>query len=435
MKNIEGGTFLIEANKKVPEKIIKTEQEARLFVEQNRKSKSFLLDLAREHNPEFQKSVVEVPPILIYGTVDPVGNVSELLTMMSMAKKIDVPIVLILDDVCHDLRSCSERIMKPSFDMVGMRGRRLDEEIRFDVPAYQVLPGELMDMLMSFGFAEFGTLAEAYEVSLYLLVEEFFGEKAFACLAVLRTSEIFGKDSVLGQVSLELLRKKVTEVGVEMAKEKLVFLHVGGEKIYSNDSRFDEFNLGQLYGAGGSLGGTAHVSLTTMLLDKEIFGDYTHPLILAEKDTASGANFATVYEKLLVGNEQGKIAVSGIRRIKASKLQSGGDGIDPLVLLSILKTKNEGVVIRKLIEESVEDAFLFGEKVTREKELILSEPALIKTGKISLLKEKMGVDGSLLISMGIDRRVIGSTLLVLAEMMLAGNLKDKNQISEIIKRI
>lgn len=436
MKNIEGGTFLAEASKKVPEKLIRSQQEAVEFVEKNKIDKSFLLDLARNCNREFQNGIEKVPPILIYGTVDPVGNVSELLTMMQMSDKLQVPMVLILDDVCHDLNSCAERIMAPSFDTFGLNGKYSTDSVRFtEILADEVLPEEIILMMRNLRLSNAVSLSEAYEAGLYLLAKEFFGDSAFQKLAILRTSEIFGGNSLLGQIPLSLLREKVISVGQSLDKERLVFLHVDGEKIYSDDERFDSFNLSDLYTAGGSLGGTAHVSLTTMLLDDQLFGKNVHPLLLAEKDTGSGANFASVYKELLKSEFQAKIVVSGIRRIKASRTQTGGDGVDPLVLLFLLNECSDGLVYKRMIVDIISDAYKHGEKVVREKELVLSDSAAVSAAKVALLKEKLGIDGSLLISMGVDKKKIGHTLLNLSDMMLQGEFNSKAELLETIKSI
>lgn len=437
MKNIEGGTFLMEASRRVPEKIIKSAVEGAIFAEQNKKSKSFLLDLSRKLNPEFQLGVDEVPPILIYGTVDPVGNVSELLTMMDMSRKIGVPTAIILDDVCHDLKSCASRIMMPSFDLVGMKGSRMDQKIGFNsVNAIDVLPNKLIDCLIGFGFSPNGTLADAYEASLYLIANEFFGDKALTELVLLRTSEIFSTDSMLGKIPLSFLREKVNVVAERMRKDRLVFLHVDGEKNFSDNSFFDDTSLGELYGVGGSLGGTAHVSLTTMLLDKRIFGDQAHPLILAEKNTSSGVNFATVYQSLLSGDmEENRIAITGVRRIKASRVQSGGDGIDPLVLLYLLKNSNDSSILRRMVTKQIENSFPTSETSVREREIILGDQSQKNINKVALLKEVMEVDGSILLSMGVDQRNVGKVLLFLAEKMISGELSSRDQINNFIKQI
>lgn len=430
-----GGTFLYEAKRRVPEKIIINDELGREFAERNKKSESFLLSTARNFNPEFQKGIDLVKPMLIYGTVDPVGNASELLTMMEMSRSLGVPTLIILDDVCHDLNSCGKRIMNDSFELVGMKGKRMEENLRFDkVKASEILPDKILEMLLEAGVSSDASLAESYEQGLYLLAYEFYGDLAFENLAYLRTSRLFSRDSFLGEMSLKALREKVKLVAKNTGQDSLVFIHVG-DKVMSDDPRFDGFCLADLYDSGGSLGGTAHVSITTMLLDREVFGVQTHPLILAEKDTSSGKNFASTYQTLLgKDSEENRIAVSGIRRIYASKNQSGGDGVDPLVLLYMLRKTKEGAVLKRAIEKQVQDAFPLLEGSSRNREIVLSDRNLLTSSKIALLKETYGIDGNTLMSMGIDKRKIGRVLSVLAEASLEQKITEE-LLLKIIKSI
>lgn len=434
MNFTEKGTFLQEAQRRVPEKIIINDTEGERFMESNKKDRSFLLSLGRELNPNFQLEVDEVKPILIYGTVDPVGNASELLTMMNMAIKLNAPMALTLDDVCHDLADCGVRVMTPSWNMAGLVGGDLPTGTRFtEVMAEKVLPVEIMNMLEEFGLNREVNLAEAYEAGLYLLAQVFFGERATENIVIMRSSVIFDSESMLGQIPLSLLRKKVEDVAVLSGKESLVFAHLEGEKIRSDNKTLEDLPLCDLYKMKGNLGGTAWVSLTTMLLDKNIFGDETHPLVLAEKDTTLGSNFASVYEKLLVEDvEANKIAISGIRRIKAIKKQGGGDGIDPLVLLYLLQDKNNGAVYKSIIEKQIGDGFPLVDGALREKELVLGDEVVINTHKVAMLKETFGVGGNELLAMGVDRKLISKTLLFLAERMIGGEIITKEDIKKFI---
>lgn len=431
--NLEGGTFLQEAQKRVPEKIIINDLKGERFVEENKRENSILLSLARSLNPNFQLGEKEVKPILFYGTVDPVGNVSELLTMMKMSQKLKTPMVLTLDDIAHGLISCNKRITDPSNFLAGIKSERQKTDLRFDqVMGMSVLPREMNDFLEEIGISTASSLSQIYEEGLYLLAYEFFGDEAFKNLAILRSSVIFGPNEPLGKMKIGFLRKKVSEVARNLGKESLVFLHFNGQIKRSGDSELDDISIAELYEQSGYLGGNSWVSLTALLLDKNIF-EQTHPLVLAEKDTSLGANFAAVYEKLLNGNvESNRVAVTGVRRIKASRFQEGGNGIDPLVLLYLIKNRKDGEIYKEVIEKHISDAFPQG--AAREKEIVL-EQAVINSAKLAKLKETKRIDGNTLIDMGVEKPKIGKALLALADAMLADGLRGDEEVIEIIKSI
>ncbi len=435
--SLERGTFLQEAQRRMPEKIITNIAEGRSFVEKYKKEESFLLDLCKDLNPGFSANERLVGPMLIYGTVDPVGNVSETLTMMVTAQKIGAKTAFLLDDVCHDLDSCHRRIMKDSYELLGMKLKRVDSNIRFnEVEAMRVLPDPIVEMLEENGLSDGASLAEAYECALYLLVEEVLGAGASSEITFLRASAVFSEDSVLGGVPLGELREMVKKAARVNKKEDLVFVHLNGEKIRTDFVELDKYNLSDLYKNGGSLGGTAVVAITTMFLDKSVFGENTHPLILAEKNTAFGGNFASVYEALLTKEHDAhRIAVSGVRRTKANKTQQGGDGIDPLVMTYLLKKNQRGPVYKKMLLDLVEDGFPLVEKTPRERELLVGDEATLKTAAIAMLKQKTGIDGGYVASLGVEYKKVGTVLLALADRWLLGELKNEDDVMKVISYI
>ena len=88
-----------------------------------------------------------------------------------------------------------------------------------------------------------------------------------------------------------------------------------------------------------------------------------------------------------------------------------------------------------MIEKIVEDCFPIENGSQREKEVILGEPAVVHVAKVTMLKERLGIGGNELIRMGVDKRLLGKTLLLLAEEMLRGGLRSELEIINFVQSI
>lgn len=171
------------------------------------------------------------------------------------------------------------------------------------------------------------------------------------------------------------------------------------------------------------MGGTAWVSLTAMMTDPESVpggGD----MILLEKDTSFGGNFASAYEVNLRRKTKSKIAISKIKRIYANKEQTGGDGVDPLVL-AILLSGSDGNILAGAIKE-----YFSGQ----ESKLILSDRNVLESQKNKLLKKSLGIDGKFVASMGISGQLIGKVLLELSELFCRGEFNSVEEARLLITK-
>lgn len=415
----EGGTFSQEIlNRMGKEILVKSKEDVDRMVAEGLLRSSFVERLAIENN-KFWNS--DERPAVLYGTVDGVGNVSETLMLLSAAETFGVGGVLTLDQNAHSFADSFKRITKPSLPLIGVKSEEIklkDGKVR-ELGLSEVFPESMLSKLENIRIKRDFSLAEAYSSALMYIGVKVFGLSAVEKLSIVDDQLIFG-ESGLGKMKTKVLLERVRRVSRALGKEKIVFAHVGEEKILS-DVDFGESTIGDLYNKGGWLGGTAWVSLTAMMTDPEAIpggGD----LILLEKDTALGGNFASSYEVNLRRNTKSKVAVSKIKRIYADKNQTGGDGIDPLVLAIMLSGK-DGDVLGEAISEYYKSA---------ESKIILSEKFVIDNQKIKLLKKDLGIDGKLMVSLGLKGSAIGKSLADIADLFCSGQITSVEEAKLII---
>lgn len=417
----EGGTFSQEILNRMGEEIlIKSKDDVDRMVVDGFLRPNFIEDLAIEGN-KFWNS--KERPAILYGTVDGVGNVAETLMLLAAAEKLDVGAVLTLDQNAHSFADSFKRITEPSLPLIGIKTEEVklkDGKVR-DLKLAEVFPDSMLTKLESIRISRDFSLAEAYSSALMYVAVKVFGLMAVEKLSIVDDQLLFG-DTALGTMKTRVLLERVRRVSRAMGKEKIVFAHIDDEKIFS-DADFGESTIKDLYKKGGWLGGTAWVSLTAMMTDPESIpggGD----LILLEKDTTFGGNFASAYEVNLRRKTKSKIAISKIKRIYANKEQTGGDGVDPLVL-AILLSGSDGNILAGAIKE-----YFSGQ----ESKLILSDRNVLESQKNKLLKKGLGIDGKFVVSTGISGQLIGKVLLELSELFCRGELNSVEEARLLITK-
>ena len=415
----EGGTFSHEILNRMGEEIlINSKDDVDRMVVDGLLQSSFVENLAIEGN-KFWNS--KERPVILYGTVDGVGNVSETLMLLVAAEKLDVGAVLTLDQNAHSFTDSFKRITGPSLPLIGVKPEEIELEDRKvrDLKLAEVFPDSMLTKLESIRISRDFSLAEAYSSALMYISVKIFGLSAVEKLSIVDDRLLFGS-SGLGKMQIKVLLERVRRVSRAMGKEKIVFAHIDEEKIFS-DADFGKSTIADLYNKGGWLGGTAWVSLTAMMTDPESIpggGD----LILLEKDTSLGGNFASAYEVNLRRKTKSKIAISKIKRIYANKDQTGGDGVDPLVL-AILLSGPDGNILAGAIKEYF---------ANRESKLILNDKNVLESQKNKILKSGLGIDGKFVADCGIRGSSIRAALVELADLFCDGRLLSAEQAKLLI---
>jgi len=416
----EGGTFSQEIlNRMGKEILINSKEDVDKMMDSSLTRPDLVESLAIESN-KFWNS--KDRPIIMYGTVDGVGNVAETLMLLLAAERLDVGAVLTLDQNAHSFADCFKRITKPSLPLIGVNSEEVvigEGKVR-EMKVSQVFSESMVLKLEEIRIMRDFSLAEAYSSALMYIAVKIFGLIAVEKLSIVDDRLLFG-GSGLGNMKIKVLLDRVQRVSNGMGKEKIVFAHVNDEKIFSN-ANFGESTIGDLYKNGGWLGGTAWVSLTAMMTDPESIpggGD----MILLEKDTTFGGNFASSYEVNLRRNTRSKIVISKIKRIYANKEQSGGDGVDPLVLAIMLSGKN-GEFLATAIREYFEN---------NESKMFLDDRTIIATQKNRRLKRGLEIDGKFLTGLGISGPLVKAVLEELSDLYIEGLISSKEEARLLIK--
>lgn len=434
---IYGKSFAGEALDRFPNKIVTNVEQIDAWVAKGATSGQIVNNLARIGNPVWQQGRKMIRPPLIYGTVDGAGNVSELLMMTAAAGKLQVPMVLLLDDNAYCVANTYDRLTRPSLELLGLGPSDFDLSeggLKYHkVSANRVLPVQVIRILNETGVDTANlSLAEVYRQCLYLVAAEIYGEEVLDQISIVPVTQALSLSPV-GQLPMSELKNRVLQIGRETGRLEMVFVHTRDcQKVGSLTPMDRDETVGSFYSQGGWLGGTAWVTLTALLTDPTVFPG-AGAAIMGEKDTTLGQNFAMVYETLGrdLPEEAMKIAITAVRRIKASTAQSGGDGVDPVLMYCLLKTAKQAELIKGMIREQIGTAFPMKSGFDKEQQVVLMDTKTQLSYGAKLLKEEFGIDGNYLMNQGLKGPKIGQTIRTLTEIYIEGQLSP-DRIREII---